>query len=88
MCVVLGTAPDGDSELTVEAIRRAARHAKLQVLTGVLGDRLVVVAGGSDNPLQAAKALIGPYARVRWWPVPWSPTCWPRPARRGRRRPG
>ncbi|MGO4759139.1 PucR family transcriptional regulator, partial [Streptomyces sp. 2MCAF27] len=62
VCVVLGTAPDGDSELTVEAIRRAARHAKLQVLTGVLGDRLVVVAGGSDNPLQAAKALIGPFA--------------------------
>ena len=62
VCVVLGTAPDGDSELTVEAIRRAARHAKLQVLTGVLGDRLVVIAGGSDNPLAVAKSLIGPYA--------------------------
>src|SRR6478609_6396807 len=62
VCVVLGTAPDGDSELTVEAIRRAARHAKLQVLTGVLGDRLVVIAGGSDNPLGVAKSLIGPYA--------------------------
>ncbi len=60
--MVLGTAPDGDSELTVEAIRRAARHAKLQVLTGVLGDRLVVIAGGSDNPLAVAKSLIGPYA--------------------------
>ena len=62
VCVVLGTAPDGDSELTVEAIRRAARHAKLQVLTGVLGDRLVVIAGGNDNPLAVAKALIGPFA--------------------------
>ncbi len=62
VCVVLGTAPDGDSELTVEAIRRAARHAKLQVLTGVLGNRLVVVAGGSDDPLRAAKSLIGPFA--------------------------
>ncbi|NEE30003.1 PucR family transcriptional regulator, partial [Streptomyces sp. SID7982] len=62
VCVILGTAPDGDSELTVEAIRRAARHAKLQVLTGVLGNRLVVIAGGSDNPLQVAKGLIGPYA--------------------------
>ncbi|MCI0383284.1 helix-turn-helix domain-containing protein [Streptomyces sp. CNQ085] len=60
--VVLGTAPDGDSELTVEAIRRASRHAKLQVLTGVLGDRLVVVAGGSDDPLHVAKSLIGPFA--------------------------
>ena len=62
VAVVLGTAPDGDSELTVEAIRRAARHAKLQVLTGVLGNRLVVIAGGSDDPLRAAKSLIGPFA--------------------------
>ncbi|MFF9394660.1 PucR family transcriptional regulator [Streptomyces griseoluteus] len=63
VCVVLGTAPDGDSELTVEAIRRAARHAKLQVLTGVLGDRLVVIAGGSSvQPLSVAKSLIGPFA--------------------------
>ncbi len=62
VCVVLGTAPDGDSELTVEAIRRASRHAKVQVLTGVLGDRLVVIAGGSDNPLAVAKSLIGPFA--------------------------
>ncbi|MFJ4004493.1 PucR family transcriptional regulator [Streptomyces sp. NPDC090023] len=63
VCVVLGTAPDGDSELTVEAIRRAARHAKLQVLTGVLGDRLVVIAGGSSvQPLNVAKSLIGPFA--------------------------
>ena len=60
--VLLGNAPKGDSELTVEAIRRAARYAKLQVLTGVLGKRLVVIAGGSDDPLQAAKSLIGPFA--------------------------
>ncbi len=60
--VVLGSAPNGDSELTVEAIRRAARYAKLQVLTGVLGKRLVVIAGGSDDPVQAAKALLGPFA--------------------------
>jgi hypothetical protein len=60
--VVLGTAPNGDSELTVEAIRRASRHAKVQVLTGVLGERLVVIAGGDDDPLRVAKALIGPFA--------------------------
>ncbi|WP_443033443.1 PucR family transcriptional regulator [Streptomyces sp. ACA25] len=60
--VVLGSAPNGDSELTVEAIRRAARYAKLQVLTGVLGKRLVVIAGGSDDPLRTAKSLIGPFA--------------------------
>lgn len=62
MTVLLGSAPNGDSELTVEAIRRAARYAKLQVLTGVLGKRLVVITGGSDDPLAAAKSLIGPFA--------------------------
>lgn len=48
--VVMGSAPNGDSELVVEAIRRAARHARLHVLTGVLGARLVVVVGiGPDS---------------------------------------
>jgi DNA-binding PucR family transcriptional regulator len=60
--VLLGTAPNGDSELTVEAIRRASRHAKLQVLTGVFGERLVVIAGNDDDPIRVAKALIGPFA--------------------------
>ncbi|MFE7592823.1 PucR family transcriptional regulator [Kitasatospora sp. NPDC057512] len=60
--VVMGSAPDGDSELVVEAIRRAARYAKLHVLTGVLGKRLVVVVGGEKEPVQAARALIGQFA--------------------------
>ncbi|WP_051829920.1 MULTISPECIES: PucR family transcriptional regulator [Streptomyces] len=60
--VVIGSAPDGDSELVVEAIRRAARYAKLHVLTGVLGKRLVVVVGGEKEPVQAARALIGQFA--------------------------
>nr|BFD90863.1 fatty acid biosynthesis transcriptional regulator FasR [Kitasatospora sp. Xyl93] len=60
--VVVGSAPDGDSELVVEAIRRAARYAKLNVLTGVLGKRLVVVVGGDKEPVQAARALIGQFA--------------------------
>ncbi len=60
--VVVGSAPDGDSELVVEAIRRAARYAKLHVLTGVLGKRLVVVVGGDKEPVQAARALIGQFA--------------------------
>ena len=53
--VVMGAAPDGDSELVVEAIRRAARHARLHVLTGVLGSRLVVVVGINPTAVQAAQ---------------------------------
>ncbi len=67
--VVMGSAPSGDSELVVEAIRRAARHAKLHVLTGVLGARLVVVVGDGGkkpdrvfDPVPAARSLIGQFA--------------------------
>ena len=60
--VVVGTAPDGDAELTVDAIRRAGRHAKLQVLTGVLGERLVVILGGVSDPLNTVRSLIGQFA--------------------------
>ncbi|MDH6574878.1 hypothetical protein P3T29_000495 [Kitasatospora sp. MAP5-34] len=60
--VIMGSAPDGDSELVVEAIRRASRYAKLHVLTGVLGKRLVVVVGGDKEPVHAARALIGQFA--------------------------
>ncbi|WP_246451028.1 PucR family transcriptional regulator [Allostreptomyces psammosilenae] len=62
VAVLVGNAPDGDSELVVDSIRRAARHARLHALTGVLGERLVVVLGGADDPLHAAKALIGQFA--------------------------
>lgn len=68
--VVMGNAPAGDSELVVEAIRRAARHAKLHVLTGVLGARLVVVVGEKKprsgerlwDPVVAARSLLGQFA--------------------------
>ncbi len=87
VCVILGTAPDGDSELTVEAIRRAARHAKVQVLTGVLGNRLVVIA----RQRQPAPGREGPDRPVRGRTggrPPSCPTCSPPPAPHRRRRPG
>jgi len=56
--VVMGSAPAGDS-----------RHAKLHVLTGVLGARLVVVVGDGGrkpdrvfDPVPAARSLIGQFA--------------------------
>lgn len=62
--VMTGTAPGGDSSLVVETIRRAARHAKLHVLTSVLGHRLVVIVGigAEDELLGAARSLIGQFA--------------------------
>jgi DNA-binding PucR family transcriptional regulator len=55
--VVVGRAPDGDPEAVVEAVQRAARHARLDVLAGVQGDRLVAVLGRVRDPDAAALAV-------------------------------
>jgi hypothetical protein len=57
--VVMGTAPSGDPEEVVEALRRAARQARLDVLAGVQGDRLVAVLGRIRDRAAAAAAVVG-----------------------------
>ncbi len=60
--VVVGTAPAGAApEAVVDAVRRAARHAKLDVLAGVQGDRLVAVLGNAPDPIAAAHAVVGQF---------------------------
>ena len=43
--------------LIVDSVHRAARHARLTVLTGVQSDRLIVIIGGATDPLAATRAL-------------------------------
>ena len=52
-----GSTPGDDPEAVVESIRRAARHARLDVVTGVHGTELVAVLGGSAAPMSAAADL-------------------------------
>jgi DNA-binding PucR family transcriptional regulator len=61
VAVAVGATPKGDSEAVVDDIHRAARAAHLDVLTGVQGDRLVVVLGFADDPLAATKALVASF---------------------------
>jgi DNA-binding PucR family transcriptional regulator len=71
--VVIGTPPDDEPEAVVEGVRRAARHAGLDVLVAVQGDRLVAVLGGAPDPLRASRALLaqfGPGPIVIGPPVP------------------
>ncbi|HEX2361209.1 MAG TPA: helix-turn-helix domain-containing protein [Jiangellaceae bacterium] len=54
---IVGRTPTGETEPVVAAIRRTARLAGYDVLTGVQGDRLFAVLGGVADPEQAASAV-------------------------------
>ena len=59
--VVVGTAPDDDAEAVVDGVRRAAKHAGLEAMAAVQGDRLVAVLGGPSDPLFASRALLAQF---------------------------
>jgi DNA-binding PucR family transcriptional regulator len=58
VAVVVGSTPDAAPEVVVDALGRAARVARLDVLTGVQGDRLVAILGGTDDPAGAVRHLV------------------------------
>jgi DNA-binding PucR family transcriptional regulator len=58
VAVVVGSTPDAAPEVVVDALSRAARVARLDVLTGVQGDRLVAILGGTDDPAGAVRHLV------------------------------
>ena len=60
--VVVGTIEDGLSdgaEPHIEEIRAQARRARLDLLAGVQGNRLILVLGGTDDPIAAAERFAG-----------------------------
>ncbi|HTY72051.1 MAG TPA: helix-turn-helix domain-containing protein [Actinomycetes bacterium] len=58
ICVVVGQAPQASPEDVADGLHRAARHAHVDVVVGVQGERLVVVLGRVDDPLARARALL------------------------------
>ncbi len=58
--VVVGTIGDEDGpEPHIEDIRAQARRARLDLLAGVQGNRLILVLGGTDDPIGAAERFAG-----------------------------
>lgn len=55
--VAVGRTPGGDTEPVMAALRRTARQAGYDVLTGVQGDRLVAVLGAVTDPQKAAASI-------------------------------
>ena len=57
--VLAGTVEGDDAEPVIDELRAAARRARLDLLAGVQGGRLIVVLGGTDDPMAAAEKLAG-----------------------------
>jgi DNA-binding PucR family transcriptional regulator len=69
--VVVGTIGDEDNqdehrsnvtsgaEPLIEDLRTQARRARLDLLAGVQGNRLILIVGGSDDPIAAAERFAG-----------------------------
>jgi DNA-binding PucR family transcriptional regulator len=68
VAVMAGNTPEDEPEAIIDDIRIASRRARVDVLAGVQGSRLIVIVGGvEDDPIAAAKpftAKFGPGAVV------------------------
>lgn len=58
VAVVVGRTPGGDITAVLHTVYRAARRARVEVIAGVHGDRLVVVLGGAGDPFAIAGELV------------------------------
>ncbi|GIH17015.1 PucR family transcriptional regulator [Rugosimonospora africana] len=58
VAVAVGRSPGGETSAVVHALYRAARRIGVEVISGVHGDRLVVVLGGAADPISVAERLL------------------------------
>jgi hypothetical protein len=59
VAVIAGRADGDKAELLIDDLRVIARRARIDLLAGVHGQRLIVVVGGAPDPLAAARQLAG-----------------------------
>ncbi len=57
--VIVGAVEGDDAEPVIDELRAAARRARLDLLAGVQGGRLIVVLGGTAAAMAAAEKLAG-----------------------------
>jgi hypothetical protein len=54
VAVIVGSTPGQDPAVVAKAVHRIGRHAQVDVLAGVQGERLVVIVGGTEDAARAA----------------------------------
>lgn len=55
---IVGSAPDGSPDVALTEVHTLTRRLNLDAMAGVHADRLVVVVGGSSEPLDVARQLL------------------------------
>jgi hypothetical protein len=58
IAAVVGSAPDGPSDAALTEVHTLTRRLGLDAMAGVHADRLVVVVGGTGEPLDVARRLL------------------------------
>src|SRR5271165_3460895 len=59
VAVIAGTVDSEETAALIDDLRTDAKRARLDVLAGVQGNHLVVLMGGTDDPLSAAERVAG-----------------------------
>jgi hypothetical protein len=59
VAVIAGSIDGDEAEPVIEELRATARRVRLDLLAGVQGSRLIVVLGGTDDPMTAAERFAG-----------------------------
>lgn len=59
VAVIAGMVEGEEAETLIDDLRTHAKRARLDLLAGVQGSRLVVLLGGTDDPLSAAERFAG-----------------------------
>lgn len=62
VAVIAGLTGGEETAALIDDLRTDAKRARLDVLAGVDGSRLVVVLGGTDDPISAAERFAGRFA--------------------------
>jgi DNA-binding PucR family transcriptional regulator len=62
VAVIAGHIDGEDAEPLIEELRTQARRARLDLLAGVQGSRLILVLGGTDDPMTPAERFAGRFA--------------------------
>ena len=59
VAVIAGSIDGDEAEPVIDELRGQARRARLDLLAGVQGSRLIVVVGGTDDPMATAEKFAG-----------------------------